>query len=298
MTREWDASSYHRLSDPQFNWGRRVLARLSLRGDETVIDAGCGTARLTVELAALLPRGRVLAVDLSENMLHQARQTITAAKTEKTGSVISSEDAAVNERPGVGREDAASESRNLHLSAKAAPTHLVCADLAALPFKEIADGIFSTAAFHWVGDHDALFRSLFTALKPGGWLVAQCGGGPNLLRLRQRTEVAMQLPEFSEYFRGWTPPQVYYDDRETAVRLRHAGFSDVATWLGSEDVRFPDSAVYREFLATVTLHAHLNRIPAPALRDRFLDRIIALAQQEPSLHLDYWRLNLHARKPY
>ncbi|HEY5161969.1 MAG TPA: hypothetical protein VII81_03070, partial [Terriglobales bacterium] len=64
------------------------------------------------------------------------------------------------------------------------------------------------------------------------------------------------------------------------------------------DVRFPDSAVYREFLATVTLHAHLNRIPAPALRDRFLDRIIALAQQEPNLHLDYWRLNIHARKPY
>jgi trans-aconitate methyltransferase len=291
MTREWDASSYHRLSDPQFNWGRRVLSRLSLRGDETVIDAGCGTARLTVELAALLPRGRVVAVDLSENMLHQARAYITQeCHPERVGG---SERAA-----GVAASTPPPSRRTPMCAAAPAPIRLVCADLAALPFEEIADGIFSTAAFHWVGDHDALFRSLFTALKPGGWLVAQCGGGPNLLRLRQRTEVAMQLPEFSEYFRGWTPPQVYYEDRETAARLRRAGFSDVATWLNGEDVRFPDSAVYREFLATVTLHAHLNRIAAPALRDRFLDRIIALAQQEPNLHLDYWRLNLHARKPY
>src|SRR4051812_14505741 len=73
MTREWDATSYHRLSNPQYHWGRRVLARIAPRGDETVIDAGCGTARLTAELATLFPRGRILAVDLSENMLRQAR---------------------------------------------------------------------------------------------------------------------------------------------------------------------------------------------------------------------------------
>src|SRR5689334_7159126 len=80
MTREWDATSYHRLSNPQYNWGRRVLARVAPRGDEIVIDAGCGTARLTAELAMLVPRGRVLAVDLSENMLRQARTYVGQAK--------------------------------------------------------------------------------------------------------------------------------------------------------------------------------------------------------------------------
>jgi trans-aconitate 2-methyltransferase len=70
---EWDAASYHRLSSPQFSWGLQVLEGLALRGDETVTDAGCGTGRLTVGLLERLPRGRVLAVDLSRNMLEEAR---------------------------------------------------------------------------------------------------------------------------------------------------------------------------------------------------------------------------------
>ena len=263
MEREWNAEAYHRLSEPQFAWGRRVLDRLSLRGDETVIDAGCGTARLTVELAGLIPRGRILAVDLSENMLRRARSTASQAS-----------------------------------ETKRAPIEFVCADVAALPFKEVAHGIFSTATFHWVGDHDALFRSLFSALKPGGWLIAQCGGGPNLRRLRQRTDEVMASAEFHEYFRGWNPSQNYQNAEDTAARLRRAGFGDVATWLHGEDVPFPDPATYKQFLATVTCHTHIARIPEPAQRDRFLDQLIALAQHEPNLHLDYWRLNIHARKPY
>ncbi len=52
---------------------------------------------------------------------------------------------------------------------------VVRADAARLPFAEAFDVIFSTATFHWVLDHDALFASLFNALKAGGRLHAQCG---------------------------------------------------------------------------------------------------------------------------
>src|SRR5665213_1253185 len=68
-SREWNATSYHRVSAPQVSWGRKVLARLPLRGDESVLDAGCGTGRLTLELAELLASGHVVGVDLSQNML-------------------------------------------------------------------------------------------------------------------------------------------------------------------------------------------------------------------------------------
>ena len=64
--REWNSDAYHKLSEPQLLWGKRVLSWLSLRGDETVLDAGCGTGRVTAELLNLLPRGRVVAVDFSE----------------------------------------------------------------------------------------------------------------------------------------------------------------------------------------------------------------------------------------
>src|SRR5271170_1937898 len=72
-TREWNAADYHRISGPQVSWGKKVLAKVQLRGDETLMDAGCGTGRLTAELLQGLPRGRVVGVDLSQNMLTGAR---------------------------------------------------------------------------------------------------------------------------------------------------------------------------------------------------------------------------------
>jgi trans-aconitate 2-methyltransferase len=73
---EWDAQTYDKVSDPQFEWGVEVLGRLALRGDETVVDAGCGTGRVTERLLERLPQGRVIAVDASESMIEQARENL------------------------------------------------------------------------------------------------------------------------------------------------------------------------------------------------------------------------------
>src|SRR5512146_689476 len=189
MTREWDSATYHRLSDHQFAWGMKVLARTPIRGGETIMDAGCGTGRLTAELSRRLPKGRVVAVDLSENMLRTARA---------------------------------------HL-AEGGRVAFVCADVQQLPFSGVFDGIFSTATFHWATDHPRLFRSLFEALKPGGWLEAQCGGGPNLAKLRACAAVLMAQPEFAGFFAGWPGPWEYADAETTARRLREAGFVNVET---------------------------------------------------------------------
>ena len=64
--REWDAETYDAVSDPQFEWGMEVLDRLELRGDEVAVDAGCGSGRVTAELLARLPNGRVVAGDGSD----------------------------------------------------------------------------------------------------------------------------------------------------------------------------------------------------------------------------------------
>jgi trans-aconitate 2-methyltransferase len=74
--KEWNAVDYHRRSAPQFAWGMRVLERIALRGDEHALDAGCGSGRLTAELAKRLPRGRVVGCDLSENMTREAARTL------------------------------------------------------------------------------------------------------------------------------------------------------------------------------------------------------------------------------
>lgn len=79
--REWDAETYDAISDPQFNWGMEVLERLELRGGETVVDAGCGSGRVTEELAKRLPDGRVIAVDGSEAMIAKARERLGKGAT-------------------------------------------------------------------------------------------------------------------------------------------------------------------------------------------------------------------------
>ncbi|MGY1722243.1 class I SAM-dependent methyltransferase [Blastococcus sp. SYSU DS0533] len=67
-TVDWDADSYAQLSTPQQAWAQEVLARLRLRGDETVYDLGCGAGLITEQLADLAPRGWVVAVDASPAM--------------------------------------------------------------------------------------------------------------------------------------------------------------------------------------------------------------------------------------
>ena len=71
--REWNAETYHRVSNPQFDWGTVVLARLTLDGDECVLDVSCGTGRLTAQLIERVPRGRVIGIDQSSNMVSVAR---------------------------------------------------------------------------------------------------------------------------------------------------------------------------------------------------------------------------------
>lgn len=257
---EWDAASYHRLSAPQFSWGRQVLERLQLDGDETVMDAGCGTGRLTSLLLERLPRGRAVAVDLSQNMLEEART---------------------------------------HLSPRFdGRVEFVRSDLAALPFDCAFDGVFSTAAFHWVPDHTRLFLSLYASLKPGGWLVAQCGGGPNIARLMRRASVLTASEPYAPYFFGWKDTKVFADDVTTAERLRTAGFADVETSLEPAPTALSGADEFREFLTTVNMHAHLARLPEVPLRRRFVEELTEqAAADDPPYSLDYCRLNIRARRP-
>lgn len=254
--REWNACEYHRLSKPQLEWGRKLLQRLSLRGDETVLDAGCGTGRLTRELLDRLPRGRVVGVDLSHNMVRKASEYVSDPRAT-----------------------------------------FQQADLQELSFVEEFDGVFSAATFHWVPDHDRLMRSVWRGLKPGGWLEAQCGGGPNLERLFHRVRVIMDCAEYRAFFDGWQRPTRYVDGQAMADTLRRAGFVAVRCWLEPVPAVLQDAQEFKDYLATVTLHPYLERIPDPDLQRRFLDELARHAEQDsPPFEMDYWRLNMSARR--
>jgi len=224
------------------------------------MDAGCGTGRLTEELLQQLPQGLVIGIDLSVNMLAGARDHL---------------------RPKFGNR-----------------VCFVAADLQNLPFEHSFDGIFSTAAFHWVPDHAQLFRSLFRALRPGGWLVAQCGGGPNLARLRQRMDALMAAPTFQPFFADFRNPWIFNDAETAASLLREAGFVAVETSVEPAVTVFDQVDAYREFVGTVILRRHLKEIPDLALGEQFVSELVRHAEHDdPPYSLDYWRLNLGARVP-
>jgi trans-aconitate 2-methyltransferase len=240
--RSWNADSYDRVSSPQLEMGRDVLARLPLDGDETVLDAGCGTGRVTRLLLERLPRGRVIAIDASADMVARARENLPDVDVRQ-------------------------------------------ADLASFALEEPVDAILSTATFHWIPDHDALFECLANALKPGGRLEAQCGGEGNVARLHAAARTVSD-----GRFADWPGPWNFSSAELAADRLRNHGFDEVRTWLEPRPVR-PEEP--REFFKTVVLHPFLDRLDYGE-RDDFVEAVIAHLG-EP-VELDYVRLNISARR--
>jgi trans-aconitate 2-methyltransferase len=245
-TREWDGRSYDRISGPMQALGLEVLARLELGGDEVVLDAGCGSGRITQALIDRLPRGRVIAVDASSSMVQAARERLGA-------------DADV---------------RRL--------------DLLELELDEPVDAVISTATFHWIADHDRLFRRLHQALRPGGRLLAQCGGEGNIDVLRGEASAVLAREPYAQHFADWRAPWNYAAPPWTRERLLDAGFASADCWLQPAPTR-PQHQ--REFLATIVLGPHVQRLPE-SLRGQFMDDV--LEQLGEPVVVDYVRLNIDA----
>ena len=74
--KDWDATTYDRVSAPQQAWAAEQLDRLELAGDEVVVDAGCGSGKITLELIRRLPRGTVYAVDAAPSMVRHTQEAV------------------------------------------------------------------------------------------------------------------------------------------------------------------------------------------------------------------------------
>ena len=245
-TRDWDAETYQRVSIPHEEWANAVLDRLRLAGDETVLDAGCGSGRVTALVIERLPQGRVVAADGSQSMVEAVR------------GVLRPQDTAV------------------------------LSDLTALELEEPVDAVFSSAVFHWIADHELLFRRLRAALRPGGRLAAQCGGAGNIDSFRRAGEAVGARRALRALLRGLRPAlelRRRRGDRGAPARRRLRGGALLA---GAWAVVPPEP---RDFISTVCLGAHLERLPED-LRQPFFEDI--LAAEESPLTLEYVRLNIEA----
>ncbi|MFF7208949.1 class I SAM-dependent methyltransferase [Streptomyces sp. NPDC008238] len=245
MTREWDASTYDSLPLPHTQWGRRTLDRLAPRGDERVLDLGCGTGRDTEALLGLLPHGRVVAVDGSLRMLDRLRDRLA------------------------GRLDR---------------VEVVHADITGpLPVTGPVDAVTSVATFHWIPDHAALFRGIARVLRPGGRLVAECGGQGNIAAVSAAVDDVLGRRPAVWNFAG---------AKETERRLLDAGFTDVDVALVPDPARLEPGPQLLSYLAVVVLGGHLERLPAEE-HEAFVH---AVAERLPEPVVDYVRLTVSATR--
>ena len=245
MVREWDARTYDSLPLPHTNWGRRTLARLDLRGVKRVLDAGCGTGRDTQLLLDLAPDVRVVAVDGSRAMLEQLR-VLLADQSDRV--------------------------------------EILQADLTKpLPLEGHVDAVFSVATFHWISDHDTLFRNLAGVLRPGGQFVADCGGQGNVARIADAIEDVL----------GESPPIWNFAGAdETKRRLEDAGFTDIEVALDPDPCRVEPGEQFESYLVTLVLGAHLDRLP----KQEHAEFVRAVVERLPEPVVDYVRLTFLAKK--
>jgi len=127
---EWNASDYSRQSSLQQAMAEEQLSRLTLEGGERILDVGCGDGKITAEIAAQVPRGSVLGVDPSRDMIafassHFGPPALTNVRFE-------------------------------------------VADVRRLPFQKEFDLVVSFNALHWVPEQGQALASIHAALRPGG----------------------------------------------------------------------------------------------------------------------------------
>ncbi|MGC8465770.1 MAG: class I SAM-dependent methyltransferase [Acidimicrobiales bacterium] len=178
MTFSWNASSYDQLPLPHESWGRDLLDRAALQGDESVVELGAGTGRDTLSIARSLTTGHVTALDRSTTMLSRLRGKLP----KELASKVSLRESDLNEP---------------------------------LPIPDQScDLVFSVATLHWLRDHRPLAREVARVLKPGGRFLFECGGAGNIAHVRAALRSVLGT-EYSEAH--WNFPQPA-DERELLRR--------------------------------------------------------------------------------
>jgi trans-aconitate 2-methyltransferase len=257
--RDWDAADYVAHSAAQQEWARELIDKLRLRGDEDVLDIGCGDGRATAQIAERLPEGSVLGVDKSANMIELA-----------------------------GRQFPPAGYRNLRFRRM---------DATRLVLPRTFDAAFSTAVLHWVKDHEAILRGVRACLRPGGRLLFQMGGRGNVAEALAVVDGVVVRPRWRGYFDGFVSPYHFCSSEEYKAWLPRAGFRVGRAELIPKDMTHAGPAAFRGWLRT-TWFPYADCVPAD-LRDAFLEDVAtAYAAAHPPadgvFHVQVVRLEVEA----
>jgi trans-aconitate 2-methyltransferase len=181
----WNPEDYARHSDGQMQWARELRSRLVLRGDEAILDVGCGDGRITADFASALPAGRVVGIDSSEEMIAYAARTYR-------------------------------DIPNLSF---------ICQDARTFAVGQGFDVVFSNATLHWFADHRSFLHAAQRALRPDGRLMISCGGKGNAADMVRVFSELAESARWRSYFGDFRAPYFFYGTDDYEPWLREAGFA-------------------------------------------------------------------------
>ena len=230
---EWNAAEYAANSVVQQAWARELIARLNLRGDEHILDVGCGDGKVTAELAHAVPRGAVTGTDASAEMIAFARKAFPP-----------------------------SEISNLKFQ---------ITDAREIRFPKKFNLVFSNAALHWVDDHEAILHGASGALKPGGRLVVSCGGKGNAHDVFLALRPEMRRKRWCEFFRKMPMPYFFYASSDYEKWLPKFGFKINTVKLAPKDAAYDGAEGLATWLRATWI-PYVQRVPEN-LREEFIEAV-------------------------
>ena len=182
----WNPGDYARHSESQKEWARELMGKLNLRGDERVLDIGCGDGSVTAEIARLLVGGSVVGIDSSPQMIDFARKNFM------------------------------DRFSNLAFH---------CSDVREMTFDREFDLAFSNAALHWVPDHLPVLRRIRRSLGPSGKVLFQMAGKGNAATVMEAAHKVLEAAPWHTFFQGFSFPYSFYGDEEYRGLVKTAGFA-------------------------------------------------------------------------
>jgi len=231
----WDPRDYAASSSSQARWGQDLLDRIQWRGDEHVLDVGCGDGRLTAALAKRIPRGQALGIDSSPEMIAHAGHTHPP-------------------------------TTNPNLAFR-------LMDACQIDLPQPVDVVFSNAALHWVSDHPAFLRGAASVLRPGGRLLVSCGGKGNADDVFGALRAEMRSPNWRAFFRNLEKAYFFHSDEDYREWLPQAGFRPVTVQLVPKEAVHENVAAFAAWFRT-TWMPYTQRVPE-ARRGEFIDAVVA-----------------------
>lgn len=259
---KWNAADYAANSEVQQTWARELIAKLNLRGNERVLDVGCGDGKVTAEIAQHLPNGTATGIDASPQMVEFSRKTFPPGKFQ-----------------------------NLRFRVM---------DARKIKFERQFDLLFSNAALHWVDDHERILRGAASVLKSGGRLIVSCGGKGNAHDVYVALRPEMRLKRWREFFRKMPTPYFFYSPGDYEKWLPKFNFEINSLKLVPKDATYDGANGFAAWLRTTWI-PYVQRVPEN-LREEFIAAVTQryVAKHSPDaegkVHVKMVRLEIDAVK--